>query len=101
MSPDSVSILLKTSVGVDNAQNRDLINLMWQRQGLSHGLGRHSVNGKTDLYVIENGTLTALKCCKEILNRFVMPYARAIGPEFILMDDKACPYRAHVTHAYL
>ena len=45
--------------------------------------------------------LTALKCCKEILNQFVMPYARAIGSEFILMDDKACPYRAHVTNANL
>ena len=56
---------------------------------------------KTDLYVIENGTLTALKCCKEILNQFAMPYTRAIGQKFILMDDKACPYRAHVTNANL
>ena len=59
------------------------------------------VNGNTDLYVIENGTLTALRYCNEILDQFVRPYADAIGPEFILMDDYAHPYRAHVTNAYL
>ena len=26
-----------------------------------------SVNGKTDLYVVENGTLTVVRCCNEIL----------------------------------
>ena len=49
-------------------------------------------NGKTDMYVIENGTLTALRYCNEILVRFVRPYAGAIGPELILMDDKARPH---------
>ena len=33
-----------------------------------------SANGKTDLYVIENGTLTVLRYCNEILNQFVRPY---------------------------
>ena len=54
-----------------------------------------------DLYVIENGTLAALRCCNEMLDQFVRPYADDIGPEFILMDDNARPYRAHVTNAYL
>ena len=56
---------------------------------------------KTDLYVIENGTLTALRYYNEILDQFVRPYAVAIGREFILMDDNARPHRAHVTNAYL
>ena len=56
-----------------------------------------SVNGKkTDLYVIENETLTALRYCKEIFDQFVRPYAGAFGPEFI-----PAPYRACVTNAYL
>ena len=60
-----------------------------------------SVNGKTDLCVIENGTLTALRYCTEILDQFVRPYEGAMGPEFILMDDYTRPHRARVTNAYL
>ena len=59
------------------------------------------VNGKTDLCVVENGTLTAVRYCNEILDQFVRPYAGAIGPDFILMADNARPHRAHVTDAYL
>ena len=59
------------------------------------------VNGNTDLYVIENGTLAALRYCNEVLYQFVRLYAGAIGPEFILMDDNASPHRAQVTNAYL
>ena len=60
-----------------------------------------NVDEKTDLYVVENRTLTAVRYCNEILDQFVTPYAGAIGPDFILMDDHACPHRAHVTDAYL
>ena len=41
-----------------------------------------SVSAKTDLYFIENGTLTVLRYCNEILDQFVMPHAGAIGEEF-------------------
>ena len=58
-----------------------------------------SENKKTDLYVIENGALTAVRYCNEILHQFVRPYAGAIGPDFILLDDKACPNRAAVSDA--
>ena len=34
-----------------------------------------NVNGKTDLYAIENGTLTALRYCTAILDQFVRSYA--------------------------
>ena len=52
------------------------------------------------MHVIENGTLTALRYCNEILDQFVRPYAGAIGPEYILMDNNARPHRAQVTNAY-
>ena len=60
-----------------------------------------SGNGETDLYIVENGTLTAVRYCNEIFYQFVRPYAGAIGPDFILMEDNARPQRAHITHTYL
>ena len=51
-----------------------------------------SAQGKTDLHVIDNGTLTALRYVNEILDVYVRPYAGAVGENFILMDDNA---RAH------
>ena len=60
-----------------------------------------NVNGKTDLYAIENGTLTALRYCNEIHDQFVRPYAGSIGQKFILMDDNVRPHHAHITNAYL
>ena len=56
---------------------------------------------KTDLYFIENGTLTALRYCNEILDQFVRLYADAIGPEFIQINNNALPHRAHATNDYL
>ena len=48
-----------------------------------------SAQGKTDLHVIDNGTLTALRYVNEILDVYVRPYAGAVGENFILMDDNA------------
>lgn len=42
-----------------------------------------------------------MRYCNEIPDQFVRPYASAVGPDFILMDDNARPDRAHVTDAYL
>ena len=53
-----------------------------------------SAQGKTDLHVIDNGTLTALRYVNEILDVYVHPYAGAVGENFILMDDNACAHRA-------
>ena len=46
---------------------------------------------KADLYIIEKGTLVALRYCNEIFEHFVRPYTGVIGPEFILMDNNARP----------
>ena len=60
-----------------------------------------SAQGKTDLHVIDNGRLTALRYVNEILDVYVCPYAGAVGEKFILMDDNACAHRARITDQYL
>ena len=60
-----------------------------------------SAQGKTDLHVIDNGTLTALRYVNEILDVYVRPYAGAVRENFILMDDKPRAHRARITDQYL
>ena len=60
-----------------------------------------SAQGKTDLHVIDKGTLTAERYVNEILDVHVRPYAGAIGPDFILMDDNARAHRVRITNQYL
>ena len=62
---------------------------------------RISAQGKTDLHVIDNGTLTALRYVNEILDVYVRPYAGAVGENLILMDDNACAHRARIIAQYL
>ena len=57
--------------------------------------------GKMDLQVIDNGTLTALRYVNEILDVYVCPYAGAVGENFILMDDNAHAHRARIIDHYL
>ena len=59
------------------------------------------MQGKTDLHIIENGTLTTVRYVNEILDVYVRPYAGAIDADFILMGDYAHPHKAHVTNQYL
>ena len=63
--------------------------------------GGISMQDKTDLHVFQNGTLTGVRYRDEILHPIVRPYAGAIGPNFILMDDNARPHRAIVVNDYL
>ena len=61
--------------------------------------GGISSGGKTDLVLIE-GNLNGQRYITEILQSQVVPYAGAIGDEFILMDDSACPHRARVVDQF-
>ena len=63
--------------------------------------GGISRDGRTDLHVLERGTMTGVRYRDEILDVYVRPYAGAVGPEFILMDDNAHPHRARVVDQYL
>ena len=56
---------------------------------------------KTDLHVIDNGTLAALRYVNEIFDVYVRPYAGAVGENCILMDDNARAHRARITDQYL
>ncbi|GFV22173.1 transposable element Tcb2 transposase [Trichonephila clavipes] len=58
--------------------------------------GGISIDGRTDLYTIRDGPLTARRYRDEILRPIVGPYAAAIGDDFILMDDNSRPHRANL-----
>ncbi|GFW56008.1 transposable element Tcb2 transposase [Trichonephila clavipes] len=53
-----------------------------------------SIDGRKDLYIIRDGPLTARRYKDEILRPIVVPYAAAIGDDFILMDDNSRPHHA-------
>ena len=55
-----------------------------------------SYEGRSDLYVINGGTLPALRYQDEILGSIVRPLAGAIGNNIILMQDNARLHTARV-----
>lgn len=59
-----------------------------------------STNGKTDLVVIRGG-LNAVRYINDLLRPQVLPYAGAVGADFVLMDDNARPHRARITDRFL
>ncbi|KAI4885260.1 hypothetical protein NFI96_005103 [Prochilodus magdalenae] len=63
--------------------------------------GGISLEGRTDLYRLDNGTLTAIRYQDEILGPVVRPYAGAVGSGFLLVHNNAPPHVAHFTNAYL
>ena len=93
-------------VGYGECQLSVLLQFVWQNMiGLAGAQSWFwagiSAQGKTDLHVIDNGTLTALRYVNKILDVYVRPYAGAVGENFILMDDKARAHRARITDQYL
>uniref|UniRef100_A0A8C4TJ22 Transposase n=1 Tax=Erpetoichthys calabaricus TaxID=27687 RepID=A0A8C4TJ22_ERPCA len=63
--------------------------------------GGISMEGHTDLYRLDNGTLTAIRYQDEILGPTVRPYAGAVGPGFLLVHDNARPHVARVCGQFL
>ncbi|GFW28919.1 transposable element Tcb2 transposase [Trichonephila clavipes] len=57
-----------------------------------HGVGLYARRP----LIIRDGPLTARRYRDEILRPVVVPYAAAIGDDFILMDDNSRPRRAHL-----
>ena len=57
--------------------------------------------GRTDLYVIARGTLTAARYRDDILDPIVRPFAGAVGSGFILVQDNARPHTARLSMQYL
>ena len=56
--------------------------------------------GHTNLHVLANGSLTAARYQDEILRPIVRPYAGAVGPGFLLVQD-AWPHVARVCRQFL
>ena len=52
-----------------------------------------SRGGRTDLHIVMRDMMTGVRYRDEILDVYVRPYAGAIGPQFILMDNNARPRR--------
>ncbi|GFT81955.1 transposable element Tcb2 transposase [Trichonephila clavipes] len=63
--------------------------------------GGISIDGRTDLYIIRDGPLTARRYRDEILRPIVVPYSAAIGEDFTLMDDNCRPHRANLVEDFL
>lgn len=63
--------------------------------------GGISLQGRTDLHVIQRGTLNGMRYRDDILHPLVRPYAGAVGSDFLLMDDNAPPHRARIVTEYL
>ncbi|KAI4873226.1 hypothetical protein NFI96_028181 [Prochilodus magdalenae] len=67
----------------------------------SDGLGGMSLEGRTDLYMLDSGTLTAIRYQDEILGPVVRPDAGAVGPGFLLVHNNAGPHAARVCRQFL
>lgn len=63
--------------------------------------GGISLEGHTALHVLARGSLTAIRYRDEILRPFVRPYAGAVGPGFLLMQDNARSHVAGVCQQFL
>ncbi|GFU80015.1 transposable element Tcb2 transposase [Trichonephila clavipes] len=63
--------------------------------------GGISIDGSTDLYIIRDGPLSARRYRDEILRPIVVPYAKAIGDEFILMVNNCRPHLANLVEDFL
>lgn len=59
------------------------------------------LNGRTDLVVIANGSLTALRYLREILEPHIIPFADNMGVDFILQQDNARPHVARTVTTFL
>ncbi len=63
--------------------------------------GGISMEGCTDLYSLDNGTLTDIRYRDEILGPIVSPYAGAVDPGFLLVHENARPHCARVCRQFL
>ena len=60
-----------------------------------------SMDGCTDLHIIRIGAFSCRRYRDEILRPIEVPYAEAIGDDFILMDDNCRPHRAILVEDFL
>lgn len=63
--------------------------------------GGISLGARTELHIVENGSLTAVRYVTDILEPIVMPFAPYMGNGFCLMQDNARPHTAAIALGYL
>lgn len=63
--------------------------------------GGISINGRTELAVVNGGAMTADRYIRDILEPYVVPFEPYIGDGFILMHDNARPHVARIVSEYL
>ena len=59
------------------------------------------MQGTTDLHVLPQGFMTAVRHRDEILDVFVRPFTGAVAEDFILMDDNASTHSGRIIIDYL
>ena len=59
------------------------------------------IEGRTDLHIVNGGTMTAQRYRDDIIHPVVRPFAGAIGDDFIFMHDNARPHVARIVVEYL
>ncbi|KAI4900310.1 hypothetical protein NFI96_007808 [Prochilodus magdalenae] len=79
----------------------NIIQHDWFGGGLVMVWGGISLEGRTDLYRLDNGTLTTIRHRDETLGPIVRPYAGAVGPGFLLVHNNARPHVARVCRQFL
>ena len=60
-----------------------------------------SIERRTDLHIVNGGTMTAQRYRDDIIYPVVRPFAGAIGDDFIFMHDNARPHVAPTVMEYL
>ena len=55
-------------------------------------------NGRTDLVVLINETMTAIRYRDRIIEPIIVPFFGAIGEQFVFIDDNARPHRAGIVN---
>ncbi|KAI4873746.1 hypothetical protein NFI96_000047 [Prochilodus magdalenae] len=79
----------------------NIIQHAWFGGGSVMVWGGISLEGLTDLYRLDNGTLTAIRHRDEILGPLVRLYAGAVGPGFLLVHNNARPHVVRVCRQFL
>jgi hypothetical protein len=63
--------------------------------------GGITLNGRTELVVICERSMTALRYLGDVLELHMVPFAENIGPEFIMQKDNVHPHEARVVQSFL
>ncbi|GFX90742.1 transposable element Tcb2 transposase [Trichonephila clavipes] len=107
-SPTTTSLATGTTVSTQTVRNRlhgvclyarrPMCQIWWRGELVYGGI---SIDGRTDLYTIRDGPLTARGYRDEILRPIVVLYAATIRDDFILVDDNCRPHRVNLVEDIL